>query len=102
MLDTVFTCPLGSKCEEIKDGKIHRCRWYVRIEGKNPQNKQRLDREDCAIAWSPFLSLEIAGTNRGQTEALESFRNEVVKGNEKMTEVMQKSLPKAEPRLLNG
>lgn len=33
-----------------------------------------------AITWLPILLVENAQTNRGQTEALESFRNETIKG----------------------
>ena len=37
-MDVKVTCPLGSECEEIKDNKLHRCRWYI-----NPKHEQRLD-----------------------------------------------------------
>ena len=32
------------------------------------------------MTWQPILLVENAQTNRGQTQALESFRNEVVTG----------------------
>lgn len=77
-IEVILTCPLGSDCEKIVDGKIHRCRWYTRIAGKNPQTDEDVDEWNCAIAWSPILLVENANTNRGQTAAIESFRNEVV------------------------
>ena len=79
-LEIETTCPLGSTCEEVKDGKIHRCAWYTKIVGKNPQSEEHIDEWKCAIAWLPMLQVEMSQTNRGQTHALESFRNETVKG----------------------
>ena len=32
----------------------------------------------CAVPWNNIVGLEAAATNRGQTQALESFRNEMV------------------------
>lgn len=77
--EIIVECPLGSKCEEIKDNKIHRCRWFIKIRGKNPQSEELIEEWDCAMAWLPIVMVENAQTNRGQTLALETFRNEVVK-----------------------
>lgn len=77
-IEIEVVCPLGSKCEEIKDNKLYRCRWYVHLKGKDPQSEEVLDKWDCSIAWLPILSVENSQTNRGQTQALESFRNEFV------------------------
>ena len=79
-LEIESTCPLCSTCEEVKDGKIHRCAWYTKIVGKNPQSEEHIDEWACAIAWLPMLQVEMSQTNRGQTHAVESFRNETVKG----------------------
>ena len=79
-LEIELTCPLGSTCEEVKDGKILRCRWYTKVLGKNPQSEEQIEQWNCAIAWLPILQVETSQTNRGQTSALESFRNETVKG----------------------
>ena len=80
-MDIEITCPLGSKCEEIRDNRVHRCAWYTCIKGKDPQSEETLDEWRCAIAWMPILQVETAQTNRGQTQALESFRNEMVDQN---------------------
>ena len=104
-IPVVVSCPLGSKCEEIKDGAIHRCAWYIQMEGVNPQNGQTFNKKDCAIAWQPLLSIEMARTNQGQTAALESFRNEMVKGNQQMTKALLHAAESAEERserLING
>jgi hypothetical protein len=81
MLKINRSCPLGHQCESVKDGEIDRCEWYREVKGMNPQTGDMLDEYRCAIAWMPTLMLEVSRTNRGQTSAIESFRNEVVQGN---------------------
>ena len=78
-MEIIFTCPFGRECEEVRDGKIYRCRIYCNIKGKNPQSEEIIDQWDCAFSWLPVLLVENAQTNRGQTQALESFRNEISK-----------------------
>jgi len=77
-MDIKLTCPLGSICEEIKDNQICRCKWYIALKGKDPQSEQFIDKWGCAMEFIPILLIENAQTNRGQTQALESFRNEMV------------------------
>lgn len=86
--EIVFTCPLGSECEEIKDNKIHRCMWYTKVVGTDPNTGETHDDWSCAISWMPTLTLEMSKTNRGQTEALESFRNETVKGQREFNKIV--------------
>ncbi len=74
------TCPLGHTCREIIDGDEKRCSWYVKLQGTHPQTGEALDRWDCAIAWMPVLSVELAKNNVGISSAIESFRNEMVQG----------------------
>jgi len=81
-IEIVTFCPLGKVCEEIKDNKLHRCQWWKRLTGQHPQTGETIDEWDCAISWLPILQTEMARTNRGQTAAIESFRNETVKRQE--------------------
>lgn len=83
-----LTCPLGSKCEEVKDGAIHRCAWFTMMQGQNPMTGENVDEWGCSIAWMPILSVEMSRTNRGQTAALESFRNEMVTGNQQVANAL--------------
>lgn len=80
-MEIKLSCPLGHQCEIAKDGAIHRCAWYVQLRGNHPQTGEDVDEWGCAMAWTPVLLVENARTNRGQTAAIESFRNEVVKNN---------------------
>jgi hypothetical protein len=81
-MKTETVCPLGSKCEEAKDGAVYRCAWFIKLVGKNPQTGQEIDEWGCSMAWLPVLLIENASTNRGQTAAIESFRNEMVRDNQ--------------------
>lgn len=93
-LKVEFTCPLGSECEEIRDNKIYRCMWYTKVVGQDANTGETVDDWSCAIAWMPTLQLEMSHTNRGQTEALESFRNETVKGQKNFNKLIQQSYQK--------
>ena len=82
-----LTCPLGSTCEEAKEGYIERCMWYTKIAGVTPEGKE-VDEWSCAITWMPTLQLEMARTNIGQTRAIESMRNETLKRQDKALELV--------------
>ena len=90
-LEVEFTCPLGSECEEIKNNKIYRCMWYTKVSGEDPNTGEIHDDWSCAISWMPTLQLEMSKTNRGQTEALEIFRNETVKGQAEFNKLIFKA-----------
>ena len=89
----IADCPLGAKCEEVKEesGKqvLYRCPWFVRIRGKNPQYEEEIDEWRCAIAWTPMLLIENAQQSRQTGAAIESFRNEVVKESKQNSLVQQ-------------
>ena len=76
-IEEKVTCPLGSTCFEIKDNVPHRCAWHTQMKGVDASGEEH-DKWSCAIAWMPVLQTETSATNRGQTAALESLRNETV------------------------
>jgi hypothetical protein len=73
-----LTCPLGHKCREIRDNQEYKCAWFIELRGQDMSGKNH-DEWGCAIAWMPILQVEVAGTNRGQTAAIEDMRNETIK-----------------------
>jgi hypothetical protein len=87
-----YTCPLGSTCEEVKDGKIMRCAWYTKVMGKDPQSTEDIENWACAMSWMPTMMVEMSQTNRGQTAALESFRNETVKGQAEFNSLVKQKI----------
>lgn len=79
----ISICPLGmGECEEIKDGAIHRCAWYTKLAGTNPNTGEVLDEHGCAIAWLPMLTIENSMQQRSTSAAVESFRNEMTSANQ--------------------
>jgi len=86
-LPVKMACPLGVECREVKDNVIHQCTWLVNIQGKHPQSEEVVDEYRCSMAWMPILLVENAQTNRGQTEALEGFRNAMVNQNNSLLNV---------------
>lgn len=73
-----ITCPLGHVCEEIKNNELNRCAWYVEMAGRDAQGNEHNEWR-CSQAWAPILQVEVASSNRGQTAAIESLRNETIK-----------------------
>jgi hypothetical protein len=98
-IKTVLTCPLGAKCEEIKDNAIHRCAWYTKLAGTNPNTGEVLDEHGCAIAWLPMLTIENSMQQRSTSAAVESFRNEMTAANQTSQQIL---LAQVQQGLLNG
>jgi len=73
-MEVVTTCPLNSKCEEVKRKKVYRCAWYTKIQGTDAQGNAH-DEWGCAITWQPILQLEVAQTNRQTATSVQSMRN---------------------------
>lgn len=78
-MEVILDCPLGNKCEYIKDNVSHHCIWYIKVVGKHPQSEETVEDWGCAMAWLPIMMVEIAQTNRGQTQAICSMRDETNK-----------------------
>ena len=77
-LEVVLDCPLDKECEHIgEDKKLHRCRWYKMVKGIDAQGGEH-EEWDCAIPMNVMIGLEVATTNRGMTQAVESLRNETL------------------------
>lgn len=87
-------CPLmAGECIE------HKCRWYTHVLGRHPQTGTELDHYDCAIAWMPMLLIESTQQTRQAGAAIESFRNEMVRGNEQTQHFL---LVAAKQKLIGG
>ena len=73
--DPGAVCPLHKvDCSEV----CHKCPWWIRIMGKNPQTEEQMDHWSCAVSMLPILMVDNTAVNRGNTVAMESFRNGVV------------------------
>lgn len=72
-------CPLYNfkPCRQLD------CSWFIKIRGINPNTGKEVDEWACAISWLPILLIENSQQQRQTGAAVESFRNEMVKANEK-------------------
>jgi hypothetical protein len=76
-------CPLlNKKC--IK----HQCIWYNMLQGKHPQTGLDVQEWGCSIAWIPLLLVENSQQIMSTKAATESFRNEMVKGQNVMNNIL--------------
>lgn len=70
-------CPfIGKPCIE------HGCRMWVQVMGHNPNTGEQVNQWNCSLAWLPILMIENSQQQRQTGAAVESFRNEMVKGNQ--------------------
>ncbi len=68
-------CPLiGGACKQFE------CMFWTQLRGTHPQTGQEIDEWDCAIKWLPVLLIEGSKETRQTAAAIESFRNEMVRG----------------------
>jgi hypothetical protein len=94
----------GTYCPLVKKDcvKLH-CAWFVKIRGSNPNTGELIDEYDCAVKWLPILLIENSQQTRQAGAAIESFRNEMVKINQKaeiaITPMLRHSI---EEHLANG
>lgn len=91
--DAKIICPMmgGEPCVEdgsIRNGELVACRFWVTVQGMNPQTGETMNHKDCAMAWMPVLMIENSKVNRETGSAVESFRNEMVRNNELNTQVL--------------
>ena len=96
-------CPLLKKDMSLV---CHRCPLWTQVRGKHPQSDEQLDKWACALAWLPVLLIENSQMQRQTGAAVESFRNEVVKANERSLDALahhssREGYPST-PRLVNG
>lgn len=106
MKTVIADCPLGAKCEEVKnvDGKpvLYRCPWYIEIKGYDANNGKEVSDWGCAIAWMPTLLINTANEARQGAAATESFRNEVVAQNAVSQQIARMALRNQDVKVLEG
>jgi hypothetical protein len=61
------------------------------LQGKNPQTGLDVQEWGCSIAWIPLLLIENSQQIMGTKAATESFRNEMVKGQNVMNTILAAS-----------
>ena len=83
----------GKYCPLIKKDCVGlQCSWFTQIRGMNPNTGEPVDEWGCAITWMPMLLIENSQQQRSTGAAVESFRNEVVKGNRENQQLYTQSI----------
>ena len=73
-------CPLvQGPCKQFD------CLWWTQLRGTHPQTGEGVDEYDCAMRWLPVLLIENAKEVRHGAAATESFRNAVVREQQRIT-----------------
>ena len=94
-LESKSNCPLdGFKpCRQLE------CAWFMKVRGTNPNTGEELDEYGCSIAWLPVLMIENSQQQRQTGAAVESFRNEMVKANDRGQQVLLTTLQHSRPEI---
>lgn len=75
--DPGIICPLHKK--DVSN-VCHKCPWWTRVVGKNPQSEEMIDDWRCAVALLPMLLIENSQRSHQTVAAVESLRNNLVEG----------------------
>ena len=95
----------GTFCPLIKKDCVQmQCAWFTQVRGKHPQTGQEIDEWGCAVTWLPVMLIENAKETRQTGAAVESFRNQVVRGNQAAMMSLADAITArpADPKLLNA
>lgn len=88
-------CPLNKfdPCKQLD------CAWFTQMRGVNPNTGKEVDEWGCAVVWLPMLLVENAQQSRQTGAAVESFRNEMVVGNEKSMNMLLAAAQQTQKRI---
>ena len=59
------------------DGRVHPCRMWIHMYGKDPQTEKVYDQFDCAHAWLTVTTIEQAQMTRQTTASVDKVANEM-------------------------
>lgn len=79
----------GNFCPFIKKECVGiQCALYTKVQGRDMNTGRDVEEWACAVAWLPMLLIENSGQQRQTGAAVESFRNEMVRSNEKAQQLL--------------
>lgn len=80
-------CPLLKKeCIE------HKCLWYYQIHGRDSNTGQELNEWRCVATLIPVLLIDNSKQQLSTAVAVESFRNETVRQNDTLNQVLVQAI----------
>lgn len=96
--DPESTCPYTGHKDKCMKHFLN-CPKWIQIQGHNPNTGEDVNEWRCADAWIPFLMVENSQVQRETGAAVESFRNEIVKGIQSLSPRLPKDAPEP-PKLV--
>lgn len=76
-------------CPLIKDKCIENgCMFWSHLVGTNPQTGAQMDTWNCSITWIPMLLVENSGEQRKTAASVQSFRNEMIKHQQMLIQIV--------------
>ena len=100
-MDVEITCPLGSKCEEVRDNQIYRCAWYVKIAGKDPQSEKEVEEWGCGIYWNVFMQMQVHQSEIMTTASIDKVANEIAKSRDEEIRTREKLINAVAPPMVS-
>jgi len=80
-------CPLLQKhCIQLQ------CAWFTQIQGTNPQTGKPIEEWACSVTLLPLLLIENSQQQRQTGAAIESCRNESIKGSILIAQTITRNL----------
>lgn len=79
-MEIVKTCPLGHTCEEARNNKIYRCRWYQSYSRVDYQGHPVPGSEysECCIPMESLHLTDMKKSTLGVQKAVESRMNSLI------------------------
>lgn len=72
--------------------KKHDCMKWIQVQGTHPQTGQPVSEFDCSDNWQVVLLMDNAQKQNQTGAAIESFRNEMVRSNDKLISTYSENL----------
>ena len=90
-MNIVYECPLGQKCERMKDADtMIRCVLYTTYPLEGP-NGETVTEYHCEFTWHSIFAYHAARNGRSAVAATESSRNEIVKRQDLLNGILLKA-----------
>ena len=75
-----------------------KCSWFIKVKGVDNNTGEQVDEWGCSIAWLPHLMLETAAQTKRSGSVVESFKDEMVRANEKTMMALFSMVQNEEPQ----
>lgn len=68
----------GTFCPLIKGDCVrHKCAWFTKVLGNNPQTGKDVEDWGCAVTWIPILTIENSNQQRQTAASVDKVANQI-------------------------